>query len=205
MKYLLLLTGLLFFSVATYSQVHKGDRLFGGSFSLSFFNINGSGPGYNNNGNVGLMPSFGWGIGENMVLGIKGIISYTRSGSVQSIPDENTSSTLGVGPGIFLKKYKTLKDRFGVYFSHELNAYYAVQWQKSDLFTDSPASEAWGGNYAFNPGVFYKFSDRFLGEANVGGLSVNYYRNETTHIFGIGASFLQYFNLGINYIIGKKK
>ena len=62
----------------------------------------------------------------------------------------------------------------------------------------------WGGGYNFIPGVFYKFSGNFLGEANIGGVFASYFSNTNTKNYGIGVSFLQYFNLGIAYRIPKK-
>lgn len=196
----------LFFALHAQSQVvQKGDRLFGGSFSLSFLNNNASGPGYNNAGNAGLMPSFAWGIKENLVLGVKGNISYTRSANAGAAAGKTISSTLSVGPGIFLKKYKSLKDRFGVCFNNELNVFYAVVKQEDLIFPDGATSNAWGGNYNFNPGVFFRFSESFIGEANIGGVYLSYYKSNSTNNWGFGASFLQNFTVGVNYVLGKKK
>jgi hypothetical protein len=197
---------LLCFSFHAQSQVvKKGDRLFGGSFSLSFANSNAPGAGYTNNTNVGLLPSFAWAIKENLTLGVKGNISYSRSSLVAPAPDKTIVSTFSGGPGIFLRKYKSLKNQFGIYFNNELNAFYALVKQKGGLFADPVKNNSWGANYSFNPGVFYRFSDSFFGEANIGGIYASYYKNDNGDNFGVGASFLQYFNLGINYVIGRKK
>lgn len=193
------------FSLASRSQVvQKGDKLFGGSFSATFFNINGSGPNYNWTSNAGIFPSFAWTIKNDLTLGVKGGISYSR-GIIKYDPDNKyTSSGLSISPGIFLKKYKTLKEMFGIYFSNELNGYYARSKQETPN-NPTTKNSAWGGDYRFNPGVFYKFSDSFIGEANIGGVYASYYGNNGTHNTGVGVSFLQSFNIGFNYIIGKKK
>jgi len=196
------MTALAVFSCSVQSQVvNKGDRLFGGSFMLTFFNSNG--PVYNGTGNVGLLPSFGRAVRKNTVLGVKGNISYSRSKTENVTADESIATSFTVGPGIFLRKYRLLKNRFGVYLNHELNGYYTFQKQKGGLMSVPVTSKGWGGSYNFNPGVFYKFSERFLGEANIGGLSMSYSRSGPTDNFGIGATFLQYFNVGISYVIAK--
>lgn len=59
--------------------------------------------------------------------------------------------------------------------------------------------------YRFVPGVFYKFSKNFIGEGSIGGVFASYYGGQGTHSFGTGVTFLQSFNLGINYVIEKKK
>jgi hypothetical protein len=43
-----------------------------------------------------------------------------------------------------------------------------------------------------------------MGEGNIGGVYAFYYGGQGNN-FGISASFLQYFNLGINYVIANKK
>lgn len=185
--------------------VKKGDRLFGGSFSLSFFNIDASGTGYSNAGNVGLMPSFAWAVKENLTLGVKGSISYSRSSNSVAAPYKAAVSEFSAGPGVFLKKYRLLKDQFGIYFINGLDISYTAAKQTGDLFPDPVKNDVWGGSYNFSPGVFYRFSDSFLGEANIGGLYLSYYKSTSNEHIGAGVSFFQYFNLGINYVIGKKK
>lgn len=202
---ILLVSVLYFSSSSSFSQVvQKGDRIFGGSFSASFFNINGSGPNYNQSGNAGVFPSFGWAVKNDMVFGIKGSVSFSSS-KTKTIPaDQAYSRSLSVGPGVFLRKYKTLKDKFGIYFNNELKGYYLISTQKYPG-ADKLKSKAWGGDFSFAPGVFYKFSDSFFGEANIGGVFASYYGNSSTDNFGVGASFLQTFNFGFSYIIGRKR
>ena len=192
---LILVTGFCF--CAQSQVVNKGDKLFGGSFSASF----GSSSQQNTASNAGIYPSFAWATRTNRVFGIKGSVFYTtdKNGTPQG---DQKSHTIWVGPGIFLKQYKLLKDKFGVFFNNELNGSYSLQ--KQDYYPNSYTNERWGVNYNFNPGVFYKFSDNFLGEASIGGAYVNYAGGESFHSFNIGASFLQTFNLGVNFIIRHK-
>jgi hypothetical protein len=59
--------------------------------------------------------------------------------------------------------------------------------------------------YAFQPGVFYKFSENFFGEGNIGGVAATYYwEGSNLKGFSISASFFQSFNLGVNYRIERK-
>lgn len=101
--------------------------------------------------------------------------------------------------------YKPLKDRLGVYFEHELGGHYVVTKEKFTPLAIDTKNEAYGLSFSFNPGVFYRFSKRFIGEGNIGGAFTSYYGGQGTRNFGIGATFLQLFNLGINYVIEKKK
>jgi len=193
-------------SITCFSQdFEKEDKLFGGSFSFSVFNVNSSGPGYYNTGNVGLLPSYSWVVKKNIALGIKGNISYSRVVTTQSATDKNISTSFIIGPTVFLKKYKALKEKFGIYFEHAVGVRYSFDKLKNPSLPDHIKSHTYAANYQFNPGVFYRFSNRFIGEGNIGGVYASYYRNGNNDTFGIAASFLQSFNLGINYVIGKNK
>jgi hypothetical protein len=192
----------LFINLIHAQVVKKGDKLFGGGLSIALSNIDNVGNDFTYS-NVGLSPSFAWGINDNMVIGIKGQLSYGRNKSYSGT-GTRTVNSFTFGPGIFIKKYKELKNRFGITFSHELLGHYSLSREK---YSDSPfryRTTVWGAGYNFNPGVFYKFSEDFFGEANIGGVFTSYTGGNGTRTFAIGASFLQYFNLGINYRIPRK-
>jgi hypothetical protein len=180
--------------------VNKGDKLFGGSFSIYFYNLNNQGPSsYYSSSNIGITPSFAWAIKKDLTLGIKGGISYSGNRIRQSAGIQK-NTFFNIVPAVFLKKYKALKNQFGVYFNNEINGIYSSE--KGGISPDFSKTYNWGVGYSFSPGVFYKFSESFLGEANIGAAYVSYYNRPGN--FGIGASFLQSFNVGVNYIIGKK-
>jgi len=197
----------LFLSLNTLQAqaINKGDRLFGGSFSFSFFNSNNNGLNYSNIGNAGIIPSYGWALKNDLVFGIRGFINYEHSEWLNTPTDKNTRNSFSFGPGLFLKKYKLLKNKFGMYLNNELSGIYSTSKQKSTNFPDYMKSHSWGVAFNLNPGVFYKFSDNFFGEGNIGGLSAFYNSNGTIKNSGISATFLQYFNLGINYRIANNK
>lgn len=137
-------------------------------------------------------------------MGIRGNIGYTRS-EQETGAGERTNSSFTTGISVFLKKYKPIKDKFGMYFENEIGGNYNVT---KDGFTSSPTyikGSTYGLSYHFSPGVFYRFSNRFMGEGNIGGVYASYYSGQGSNNFGIGASFLQYFNLGINYLLERKK
>ena len=195
---------LCFFSLASFSQdFNKSDKLIGGSFSFSVFNLNQSGPQYYNAGNVGILPSYSWFIKNNLAMGIRGNFNYNRS-DTKFANGEGTQRYLNTGISVFLKKYKPLKEKFGVYFENEAGGFYYLTKEEFLSGTKSK-NEAYGITYKFNPGVFYRFSRRFMGEGNIGGVQASYYGGQGTHNFGLGASFIQNFNLGINYLLDKKK
>ena len=200
-KFTLLICSSFFIFLLNAQVINKGDRLFGGSFSFSVFNINNSGPGYYTSGNVGLLPSYAWVIKDNLSFGIRGSMNFQHTKSTGG--PTNIINSYGIGVGPFIKKYKVLKNKFGIYFNNEVLMNYNKNVYKDDIMPDVHA-ETLGMAYNFQPGVFYKFSENFFGEGNIGGLYASYSHGNSVTNLGIGASFLQYFNLGINYRIQKK-
>ena len=136
-------------------------------------------------------------------MGIRGNISYMRNEHVMAT-EVRTNSSFVTGISVFLKKYKPIKDKFGMYFENELGGYYNATKDKFVSSSSYTKSRLYGVSYNFSPGVFYRFSNRFMGEGNIGGVYASYYSGHSNNNFGIGASFLQYFNLGINYVIERK-
>jgi hypothetical protein len=207
-RYLLLTFAATFFLflISSSQGLSKKDKLFGASTSLSFYFVNtspqviGDIKHYNN---VALIPSYAWVVKNNLAFGIKGNVSVSRQTQVVG-SGKNKYSTLNIGPEIFLKKYRTLSQNFGVFFNNGIYFSYINTRQKNS--GDFLKSNTWGGGYNFTPGVFYQFTERFLGEANIGGLSASYSKVDGgREEFGIGASFLNYFNIGLQYVIRKNK
>jgi hypothetical protein len=194
-----------FYSFNLFSQdFNKGDKLIGGSLSFSVFNANRSGPGYYNVGNVGIMPSYSWFIKNNLAMGIRGSFYYSRAGQEFSNGEKRTVRNFNSGISVFLKKYKPLKEKFGVHFENQLGGHYVATKDKGFQMPETK-NEAYGASYQFSPGVFYRFSKNFMGEGNIGGVYASYYGGQGSRNFGIGASFLQTFNLGVNYLLERKK
>jgi hypothetical protein len=204
-KYLLTLC--CFYSLTGFSQdLNKGDKLFGGSISFTTYNYNSNV--YNSSGgsNAGIAPSFSWLIKNNLALGIRGGVGYSTSKAENQTGPANKNTNLNAGAGVFLKKYKSLKDKFGLYFDNEVSFNFISNKQKGGIPLTIIKNETKGIGYEFSPGVFYKFSNHFMGEANIGGAYATYNKGGGSNNFSAGLSLLQYFNLGINYRIeGKKK
>jgi hypothetical protein len=204
---LFFVSAILFLNLTSSAQVFsKRDKLFGATAGLSFSsdnNIPANPYPYQHSNNVGFYPSFAWAIKSNLAMGIKGNFTYFKM-VFKGATQKYVNTSLETGPEIFLRKYKALKDRFGVFFNHGLDLYYIKNTNQNNQ--NKITSTVWGGGYNFTPGAFYKFSNRFLGEASFGGLTVQYSKNnEGTKSFNAGINFLSYFNVGIQYIISGKK
>jgi hypothetical protein len=204
---LFFVSSILYLSQTSSAQIFsKRDKLFGATVGLSFSSDNNVPatpyPNQHSN-NIAFMPSFAWAIKDNLALGIKGNFSYNRT-VVKSPTQKYIYSSLHTGPELFLRKYKALKDRFGIFFNHGIEFIYATNTGR--LNRDKTTVTTWGGGYNFAPGAFYKFGERFLGEANFGGASLQYSKNnDGSKSFDAGINFLSYFNVGIQYIIPGKK
>jgi hypothetical protein len=181
------------------AQFNKGDQLFGGSFSAGISNQDNNNN-VNTNSNVGITPSYAWMIRKNTALGIKGSIHFTSSKQKDNL-SKSESHAIGINPGIFLTRYKILKDKFGVTFTHEASAGFYRQTNKSG--TTESKTKSRSARYNFNPGVFYRFTENVMGQADIGGIYALWSGATGVNNFNAGASFLQSFNVGINYRIAK--
>jgi len=209
MKKIILFASSLFFVFILNAQViNEGDHLLGGSLSFLIVNSTYTEPVNNRTSNVGLYPSFGWAIKNDLVVGLRGTASYGHSEDKRSSGDKTEFNSYSFGTGGFLKKYKLVKNKFGFYFDNEATISYAgssYNQTYAGVFTSSEG-HSWAMGYAFQPGVFYKFSENFFGEGNIGGVAATYYwEGSNLKGFGINASFFQSFNLGINYRIGGRE
>ena len=137
-----------------------------------------------------------------MIAGIKAGFTYSRTVNENGI-QKNTQTALQIGPAIFIRKYKLLAKSFGVSFTHELNGYSYTG--KSKNGPDVIKASSWGTGYSFIPAAFYKFSEKFIGEANFGGVFLSYSKGGTTKNWVAAANFLTYLNIGVQYIIPSKK
>lgn len=194
----------IFVTTAGFSQViQKGDKLLGGTLGGNFNNYTQNNT--NNRGsNAGVYPSLSFAIKNNLALGIRGGIAYSHQQYTQGV-GETVQSSFSTGVGLFLKKYRPVHDKFGFYFDHSVHgSFFSNKSKDPTNFTN--IQKGWGAGYLLTPGVFYRFTERFLGEGSLGGLYANYSAaaNGGTENFSAGASFLQYFNVGINYRFGRK-
>jgi hypothetical protein len=200
-------SAILLLSLTCSAQIFsKRDKLFGATARLTFSNDNNNpNPPFpqQHSNNIAFMPSFAWAIKNNLAMGIKGNFNYFKM-VLKGASYQNVATSLETGPEIFLKKYKALKDRFGVFFNHGIDFHYTKSTNKNDQVKTT--NTFWGGGYNFTPGAFYKFGERFLGEASIGGASLQYSKNnDGSKSFDGGITFLTYFNIGIQYIIRKNR
>jgi hypothetical protein len=180
------------------AQFSKGNRMFGGSFSGDAYRNDVASPVAGTN--VNFSPAYAWFVKDNLAMGIRGSLGFSANKNTNGAKNRQFLA----GPSVFLTRYKTLKDRFGVSFSHEL----AFSYSKSVIkLNGNPVSEfnSYSGSYTFSPGVFYRFSEHFMGEAGIGGVSVYHgSSNNADKGYGVRASFLRSFNIGVNYVIAGK-
>ena len=201
MRIVLLICLSLFVFQASAQVIEKGEKFFGGSFGS-----NSSTSTQNNyehrNSNAGLYPALAFGIRQNLVFGVRGQLSYGRSKITQGV-GQLVQTGFGSGLGLFVKKYRPLQERFGIYFDHTVSGGF-VEQSITDYNNTTTQNNSWNAGYQFSPGAFFRFSERFLGEANIGGLYANYYDGPGEgNGYALGASFLQSFTVGIMYRFGK--
>ena len=201
---LFFLSVFLLFCSSSFAQVFsKKDKLFGASAGISFSNSSNVPAGLNSwrASNIGLTPSIAWAIKNNVVVGMKTGAYYSRTKYTYST-EKNSQTGWQVVQAIFIRKYKSLVKNFGVSFTHELNGNYYKTIERRG--PNISKSSNWGAGYSFIPAAFYKFSDRFIGEASFGEGFLRYSKGNTKG-WAAGANFLTSLNIGVQYIIPGKK
>jgi hypothetical protein len=191
----ILLTG-----TAIHAQFNKGDKLFGGSFAANARSQNDQST-QTTGSNIGFSPSVAWVVKKDISMGIRGGINFNSSKQERTQPTAESRS-ISINPGVFVTRYKKLKDKFGVTFTHDLSVGFNEQTNISGSIKTKINSRS--VRYAFNPGVFYRFSETITGQADIGGLNASWFTASGIDNFSANASFLQSFAVGINYRIAKK-
>ena len=204
MKTKILLTIVIFFSVAaaTQAQINKGSILLGGSLSVyhsnsmqkSFFSNIQIGTAIKNNTFIGLIGSY-----------------YTDNYGNLATPFKQQTNTIGA----FYRKYKKLSNRF--YFFGELQASYSAL-KNSYTYYDSIGSiksKVHGGIIAFIPGISYSICKHFQMELlmpNIANFSYSHsastdsaYPDEKTSSYSgginINSNFLNGFAIGFKFFL----
>ncbi len=189
---------------ASAQVISKGEKFFGGTFYGGSNQSEYPSPTPTSvNTNATFAPSYSWAFRDNKTIGLQGTLGYFRSkntDAVQTYKERNFS----ISPGIFLVSYKELNNRFGVDFRHLLYGTYG-RTKRLNAGPDFQVLDFWGAGYQFTPEVFYRFSDRFLGNASIGNVRAGYQRSNGSDLTFVNASFLQNFTLGIQYRVGKRK
>src|SRR5215211_2962418 len=109
---------LLLLSAAASAQVvQKGDKLVGGSLAWSTDGFDPTASETGTNATIGIFPSFSFAVKDNLAIGVK--INFSKESFRSGV---DTSRRLIYGGVLFLKKYKVISDRFGLYFNHGISA-----------------------------------------------------------------------------------
>ena len=132
MKKILLLICIFCFTLARSQSLKRCDQLLGGNFSFSIYNYN-SNPNITSGGNAGIAPSYSWLIKNNLAMGIRVAAGYSQNKFDNAGSSDNNSTSFNTGISVFAKKYKTIKEKLGVYFDHEVNLNYVRNRQEGGM------------------------------------------------------------------------
>jgi hypothetical protein len=217
MRMPLYFTAILLFpaGLLTNAQINKGDKLLGGSFSGQF-NQNNTSFNDGTGSNIGVNPSFGVAVKNNFVVGVRGSIGYYYS---KNTPENSTGPTTKDNNfsalfGLYAKKYATLKSNVGYFLDHAIAPGYFSYISKS-VFNNATTKTKTTGfqvNYQVTPGIYYQIKPNLLLEASIGGAGVYYSKGKRTSTntisnkienTGVSITFLQSFNVGVNFILNK--
>ncbi len=163
MKKITLATVMLlsFISVGVYAQTTQGQKMIGGSFSISSTSYDNNASGEYSSFTIA--PSFGYFIKDNVVVGASVSFSTNSSGTGTA---KATTSSFGVGP--FARIYKfTSNDRFAFFAQGAV----AIQSSQSKSSTDVVTSKSTSLGLRVSPGFAYFFNEHWAGELSLTGIS----------------------------------
>jgi hypothetical protein len=209
------------------AQIAKGDIMLGGDIyyynSGSTSSSSGT-PTYtytNKSTNVGINPSFGKAIKDNLVLGVDITYNHYTNGdnSNNNSPDYNTNSN-SFGAGVFIRQYKPLGNGFYLFGQAELNGSYSSGKLDNPGTTSGYTKDdtkGYGFSLRLYPGVAYALNRRWQLETELTGffaLTYNHSKetsdyvgqpeeNSNTHNFNVSSSLTggNAFTLGVRYWI----
>lgn len=140
------------------AQIKKGDILLGGN--LSFYHARDEGA--NSVGSsetiIGLYPSFGKAIKDNLVLGLN--LEYSQVHWKANAAPEYLNNTDTYGGGVFVRRYKYLGSGFSAFIQGDLNYLYTKQKQRNSGGTTTSNLKTNAINAGFDPGIAYAISKK---------------------------------------------
>jgi hypothetical protein len=210
----LLLTGFI-----SHAQIAKGTILLGGNLEYnesSASSNTASGTSSNKATGLGLSPSFGKAIKDNLVLGFD--VTYTHNTNSEG-PGYSDKAD-GFGAGVFLRKYKPLGNGFYLFGQSRLGGNYSHGSATAPNTTNEPVSDitnGFGFSLQFYPGIAYAINRRWQLEIALPNFfELNYnnsketvtYTGQSTEInkgnnFGVTSALTDAneFTVGIRYFI----
>lgn len=223
MKSKILLLGVigLAFSLTSFSQFKKGDKVLGLGLNFqSAVNELNSGfiPQTNKATSYGISTELGFANKENRFNGffVNGSFGVSRQEFTAQPTTNSRSDFFNVGTGYFTRRYKSLGKNFYLFGEGRATLNYGNQ--------DSPSFntvklKSYGVYAGFSPGLSYKVNDRFLLELKFADfVNMGYTYQELTAANGVkdfhrsfsfnsslGLGYLRDIGIGVRWIIPSKK
>jgi len=201
-KKLLLVVAIVVSALASQAQVEKGNWLLGGSLGFSSTNndaVGGNSTSFNSN----IVPSLGWAVGKNAVIGLRGGFS---TGTTKYESNSSKQTFNGYTAGAYWKMYFPFADKAGWYTN--LGAAYNFSKSKQTTMGSLVESENSGYYFNFSPGVYYMPTKKIVLSGGLGGLAYSHIRTSgnSTPVATSSAfifNLLNSFSFGIEFLLGK--
>lgn len=211
----LLAAGLLLFCTGR-AQINKGDLLLGGALSFQQQNSDPIIPNQDKATIIGVIPSFGKAVRENLVVGINFSFVYARYREANGSPPLYTARGANYRLSFFVRQYKDLGNNFSLFLEGDLGPGYG--WGKSGYDGSNPLTvdnRSYGIYAGLSGGVAYRLTHRWMLETGFQNLAyANYGQSKyegtgiaapwKTDNFALGTSLgqpLNSFIIGCRYIL----
>ena len=163
MKTKLLLAGICMacmFTANAQKDIPKGSLLLGGNLSFSSTTFKNPDNTESKSHGFSIVPSVGIGIRDNLFLGLTlGYNLYKNSSSGFSSAYDSTT-TRGYNAGVFVRKYKPLKNNFYIFLQGGIGASYADR-SIEDIPNRTFYQKDLSVNLSVSPGISYAINSKF--------------------------------------------
>lgn len=199
----LLLLAIIISSTATLTaQVQKGDVLLGATMGVNYGH---SDPLTSSSSNSSLSPRIGLGIGQNSVLGLRVIATYSTNKSEISIAK---TTEMSVGTSVFWRKYMPIKKQLGWYVETNGGIYFGKNTNKNAVGDKNKTTSTRYVATAI-PGLYYQALPKLLINVDFGGLGYSYSRykyegSPTSRTSNAYINLMSSFTFGVDFILGKR-
>jgi len=210
-KYFYLLAASLLVFCTGRAQINKGDLLLGGALSFQQQNSDPVLPNNDNATIIGVIPSFGKAIQENLVVGVNFSYLYTKYGEADGVHPLYTARGANYRLTFFVRRYKDLGHNFSMFLEGDLGPGYSrgkgSYEGSSQLDVDGKSYSVYAG---LSGGVAYRLNHRWMLETGFQDLAYANYGQSEYKGTGIAAPWkADYFALGTslskplsNFVIG---
>ncbi len=171
----LLISAIILIISSAKAQIKKGEYFLGGGVSLYSQKHEGQSGFSSSTTSLAFIPKFGFGLKNSWIIGPEGGISY--NGQKDKATYTNTTKSVLYHVGMFVRKFHSLNDRFGIFGEAESLYGFGNSRYTSENATGTIKSKATNNEFSLGikPGLYVKPTNKLILEATLGMIGYSKY------------------------------